>query len=96
MLGHLLQALSDPDGAEAVLARVGTQEIRERVETALRDVPEAFRTVVILREIEGFTYEEIADITDSPIGTVKGRLHRARREFIEMLRTNSYDWELPQ
>jgi hypothetical protein len=34
MLGHLLQALSDPDGAEAVLARVGTQEIRERVERA--------------------------------------------------------------
>ena len=34
MLGHLLQALSDPDGAEAVLARVGTQEIRQRVERA--------------------------------------------------------------
>ena len=41
MLGHLLQALSDPDGAEAVLARVGTQEIRQRVEraAAARSVP---------------------------------------------------------
>ena len=44
----------------------------------------------------GLTYEEIADITDTPLGSVKGRLHRARREFIEMLRANTYDWELPQ
>jgi len=35
-------------------------------------------------------------VTDSPIGSVKGRLHRARGELIELLRGNTYDWELPE
>ena len=50
----------------------------------------------MLRDAEGLSYEEIAEITDTPIGSVKGRLHRARGEFIEMLRANTYDWELPR
>ena len=54
------------------------EELRERVEAALRQVPEAFRTVVVLREIEGFTYEEIADILQVNLGTVKSRLTRGR------------------
>jgi DNA-directed RNA polymerase specialized sigma24 family protein len=40
-------------------------------------------------------YDEISLITDSPLGSVKGRLHRARKELIEILRNNTYDWELP-
>jgi RNA polymerase sigma-70 factor, ECF subfamily len=54
------------------------KETRERVEAALREVPEAFRTVVILREIEGFTYEEIAEILQVNLGTIKSRLTRGR------------------
>jgi RNA polymerase sigma-70 factor, ECF subfamily len=54
------------------------KELRERVEAALRKVPEAFRTVVVLREIEGFAYEEIADILHVNLGTVKSRLTRGR------------------
>jgi len=54
------------------------QQTRERVEAALRQVPEAFRTVVVLREIEGFTYEEIADVLRVNLGTVKSRLTRGR------------------
>ena len=54
------------------------EETRERVEAALREVPEAFRTVVVLREIEGFAYEEIADILQVNLGTVKSRLTRGR------------------
>jgi DNA-directed RNA polymerase specialized sigma24 family protein len=50
----------------------------------------------VLRDAEGLSYEESADVTDAPLGSGKGRLHRARREFVEMLRANSYDWELPQ
>jgi RNA polymerase sigma-70 factor (ECF subfamily) len=53
-------------------------EVRARVEAALRQLPEAFRTVVVLREIEGFAYEEIAEILDVNLGTVKSRLTRGR------------------
>ncbi len=53
-------------------------ETRECVEAALRQLPEAFRTVVILREIEGFAYEEIAEILNVNLGTVKSRLTRGR------------------
>lgn len=53
-------------------------EVRFRVEEALRQLPDVFRTVVVLREIEGFSYEEIADILDVNLGTVKSRLTRGR------------------
>lgn len=54
------------------------QEMRERVEGALRQVPEVFRRVVVLREIEGFSYEEIAELLQISLGTVKSRLMRGR------------------
>jgi RNA polymerase sigma-70 factor (ECF subfamily) len=60
-------------------------EVRARVEAALRQVPEAFRTVVILREIEGFAYEEIADILRVNLGTVKSRLTRGRSALRALL-----------
>jgi RNA polymerase sigma-70 factor, ECF subfamily len=53
-------------------------EIRARVEAELREVPDPFRTVVILRDIEGLTYEEIAEILGVNLGTVKSRLMRGR------------------
>ena len=53
------------------------------VSRALESLPEEFRTVVILCDIEEFTYEEIADFVECPIGTVRSRLHRGRK----MLRT---------
>ena len=43
----------------------------------------------MLRDLEGLTYDEIAAITETPLGTVKGRLHRARGELIDLLRTNT-------
>ncbi|WP_263366400.1 sigma-70 family RNA polymerase sigma factor [Edaphobacter bradus] len=60
-------------------------EMRERVEAALRQLPEAFRTVVVLREIEGFAYEEIAEILDVNLGTVKSRLTRGRSALRALL-----------
>jgi RNA polymerase sigma-70 factor (ECF subfamily) len=54
------------------------QENRERVESALRQVPTVFRAVVVLREIEGLAYEEIADLLHVNLGTVKSRLMRGR------------------
>jgi RNA polymerase sigma-70 factor, ECF subfamily len=50
----------------------------------------------VLRDIEGLSYEEIAEVTETPLGSVKGRLHRARGELIDILRSNTYDWELPE
>jgi RNA polymerase sigma-70 factor, ECF subfamily len=58
------------------------------VTRALESLPEEFRTVVILCDIEGFTYEEIADFVECPIGTVRSRLHRGRK----MLRTKLLDY----
>ncbi len=48
------------------------------VSQALKSVPEDFRTVVLLCDVEGFTYEEIANMLDVPIGTIRSRLHRGR------------------
>lgn len=52
-----------------------------RVKQALNEVPEDFRLAVYLADIEGFSYKEIAEITDVPIGTVMSRLHRGRRQL---------------
>ena len=75
--------------------RLEVRERIERLERKLRGLSPQHRTVLVLRDAEGLSYAEIAEITDTPIGSVKGRLHRARVEFIEMLRANTYDWELP-
>lgn len=51
----------------------------DEVTIAIEQLPEDFRTAVILCDIEGFTYEEIAEFADCPVGTVRSRLHRGRR-----------------
>lgn len=51
----------------------------DEISEAINSLPEDFSTVVILCDIEGFSYEEIADFVDCPIGTVRSRLHRARK-----------------
>lgn len=60
-------------------------ELRARVEDSLRQLPEAFRNVVVLREIEGFAYEEIAEILGVNLGTVKSRLMRGRATLRTLL-----------
>jgi RNA polymerase sigma factor (sigma-70 family) len=59
----------------------------DEVTTAINALPVDFRVVILLCDIEGFTYEEIARIIDIPIGTVRSRLHRARNMLKEQLRT---------
>jgi RNA polymerase sigma-70 factor (ECF subfamily) len=58
----------------------------DEVTIAINDLPEDFRTVILLCDIEGFTYEEIAAIIDIPLGTVRSRLHRARNLLKEKLK----------
>jgi RNA polymerase sigma-70 factor (ECF subfamily) len=77
------------DGGCSPFEQAAQEEVRKRVEAALREVPEAFRTVVVLREIEGFTYEEIADILRVNLGTVKSRLTRGRAALRALLAPKS-------
>jgi RNA polymerase sigma-70 factor (ECF subfamily) len=72
------------------------RERAERLRSKLGQLTPAHRAVLVLRDLEGLSYEEIANVTDAPLGSVKGRLHRARRELIEILRRNTYDWGLPR
>jgi RNA polymerase sigma-70 factor (ECF subfamily) len=57
----------------------------DEIVDALSKLPDDFRTIVFLSDIEGYTYEEIADFMDCPIGTVRSRLHRARKMLYSML-----------
>jgi RNA polymerase sigma-70 factor (ECF subfamily) len=61
--------------------------IGDEVSTALNSLAVDFRTVIILCDLEGFTYEEMAKILDIPIGTVRSRLHRARNLLKEKLKS---------
>lgn len=70
-------------------------ERRERLGTKLALLRDEHRVVLVLRDLEGLPYDEIAEVTGMPLGSVKGRLHRARAELVDLLRRNAYDWELP-
>ena len=61
-------------------------ELRERVARAIAQLPDASRETLILREVEGLSYSEIAEALDIPRGTVMSRLHYARRRVQEILR----------
>jgi RNA polymerase sigma-70 factor (ECF subfamily) len=57
----------------------------EEVKAAIESLPEAFRMAVLLADVEGFSYKEIAGITEVPIGTVMSRIHRGRRALQKAL-----------
>ncbi|MGD8727215.1 MAG: sigma-70 family RNA polymerase sigma factor [Gemmatimonadales bacterium] len=61
------------------------RHLRELVEWAVKRLPEHHRVVFVLRELEGKSYEEIAEITDCNLGTVKSRLNRARNRFAQII-----------
>lgn len=71
------------------------QETLQRIETALRQVSDEFRMVLILRDLDGMSYEEIADALNLPIGTVRSRLHRARLELRTILEKAENDVPRP-
>jgi RNA polymerase sigma-70 factor (ECF subfamily) len=75
--------LKDADTPEGVLL---TEEIRDVVEKALEQLPEDLRTAIVLRELEGLSYEEIAEAMDCPVGTVRSRIFRAREAIDKKLK----------
>lgn len=62
-----------------------SEMLGDEITRAINSLPVDFKTVILLCDIEGFTYEEIAKIIDIPIGTVRSRLHRARNMLKEKL-----------
>jgi RNA polymerase sigma-70 factor (ECF subfamily) len=69
------QRLRDPDTPERLLL---TDEIRATVNRAIDSLPEDLRTAIVLRELEGLSYEDIARTMECPVGTVRSRIFRAR------------------
>ena len=78
-----LTKLADVDTPERLAL---TEEIGSTVEAAIQALPEELRTAILLREIEGMSYEEIAATMDCPVGTVRSRIFRAREAIEKHLR----------
>lgn len=79
--GHTLQ-MSDGDTPEALLL---SAEIKQKVGEAIATLPDDLRQAITLRELEGLSYEEIAEAMDCPIGTVRSRIFRARESIDAVL-----------
>ncbi|HVQ14265.1 MAG TPA: RNA polymerase sigma factor RpoE [Vicinamibacterales bacterium] len=75
--------LKEGDTPEGVLL---TEEIRSVIEKAMEQLPEDLRTAIVLRELEGLSYEEIAEAMDCPVGTVRSRIFRAREAIDKKLK----------
>jgi RNA polymerase sigma-70 factor (ECF subfamily) len=75
--------LKDPETPEGLAL---TEEIRDTVNHAISELPEDLRTAIVLRELEGMSYEEIAASMDCPVGTVRSRIFRAREAIDRRLR----------
>jgi RNA polymerase sigma-70 factor (ECF subfamily) len=80
-LSNISEAAGSASAEEEVLATISDEEVK----SALDSLPEVFRMAVYLADVEGFSYAEIAEITDVPVGTVMSRLHRGRRALQKAL-----------
>ncbi|MBI3971873.1 MAG: sigma-70 family RNA polymerase sigma factor [Chloroflexi bacterium] len=86
LYNHLLAeqgggAMLTTSAEEAALRRLGDDDVR----TALDALPEAYRVLVVLCDVEGFTYREMAEVLDIPMGTVMSRLSRGRKQLQRLL-----------
>jgi RNA polymerase sigma-70 factor (ECF subfamily) len=90
---RLKELLVDPGASPYEMAT--HTEARERLEAALHEVPEPFRSTLILRDIEGFVYEEVAAMLGVNIGTVKSRLVRGRAYLRQILLGNAKSAGVP-
>jgi len=79
------------DNKELPDEAIEKKELKEAVQKAIKMLPDKYRIMVVLRDIHDFSYEEISEITELPLGTVKSRISRARSNLKEIL---SADMEL--
>jgi RNA polymerase sigma-70 factor (ECF subfamily) len=75
--------------------QLATREIQDAVQSALQQVPGVFRTAVILRDLEGLSYEEVAEVLECSVGTVKSRILRGRRALKDILEPMLGDADRP-
>jgi RNA polymerase sigma-70 factor (ECF subfamily) len=83
--GSTLMQVALTDHAESPFDNVAHHEVRRRVEEELRKVPEPYRTTLVLRDLEEMSYEEIAEVLEISLGTVKSRLTRGREALKQRL-----------
>jgi RNA polymerase sigma-70 factor (ECF subfamily) len=79
------------DGGESPFDTVARGQVRARVEQVLQELPEHYRTAVVLRDIEDLSYEEIAEMTETTLGTVKSRLVRGREALRKRLERYAHE-----
>ncbi len=84
-LYHRLSRNGSPDPGRSAEDEALESFTDDEVKSALESLPEAFRMAVLLADVEGFSYKEIAEITDVPIGTVMSRIHRGRKALQKAL-----------
>ena len=83
--GHAAFDVDVEDPAPSPFDELATHELQQAVQVALREVSYVYRTAIILRDIEGLSYEEVAEILEVSVGTVKSRILRGRRALRDAL-----------
>ena len=93
---HITNLSGDGDPEQQLFAKIFDDDVKKAIE----ELPDDFRLVVVLSFLEGFSYQEIADIADLQLGTVKSRLHRGRKllqkQLLDYAIRNGYIKEKPK
>ncbi len=79
------------DDAETPAESVGRRDLRAEIRSAMARLPEKFRTILVLRELEGLAYEEISAVLGIAIGTVESRIFRAREKLKRLLEMRPHE-----
>ena len=83
--GNPMWVISDSRSQSDPVHEAERRELQRQIQQAINQLPPVYRTVVILRHVQGMSYEEISEMTDLPIGTVKSRLGRGRCRLMTLL-----------